>query len=58
MLRLGLHRLPAADYPRLRALVPRLADHDGERGLVEGLDSLLSRVSEPPLDAFHDGRAR
>ncbi|MET8170607.1 TetR family transcriptional regulator [Streptomyces sp. NPDC005329] len=58
LLRLGLHRLPAADYPRLRALVPRLADHDGEGELVEGLDSLLGRVPEPPLDAFYDGRAR
>ncbi|MDQ0585511.1 TetR/AcrR family transcriptional regulator [Streptomyces rishiriensis] len=58
LLRLGLHRLPAADYPRLRALVPRFTDHDGERELMEGLDSLLSRVPEPPLDAFYDGRAR
>ncbi|MFI9564486.1 TetR/AcrR family transcriptional regulator [Streptomyces rishiriensis] len=58
MLRLGLHRLPAADYPRLRALVPRLAENDGERDLMEGLDSLLSRMPDPPLDAFYDGRAR
>ncbi|MFF2044372.1 TetR/AcrR family transcriptional regulator [Kitasatospora sp. NPDC058170] len=57
LLRLGLHRLPAADYPRLRALVPRLADYDDERELLAGLDSLLDRMPEAPLDAFYDGSA-
>ncbi|UFR01026.1 TetR family transcriptional regulator [Streptomyces sp. Go40/10] len=54
VLRLGLHRLPAADYPRLRALVPRFAEYDDERELTDGLDSLLSRMPEAPLDAFYD----
>lgn len=58
MLRLGLHRLPAARYPRLRALVPRFAEYDDEQELIAGLDSLLSRMPEPPLDAFYGGSAR
>ncbi|GHI03223.1 hypothetical protein AQI88_01540 [Streptomyces cellostaticus] len=57
MLRLGLHRLPAADYPRLRALVPRFSEYDDERELMAGLDSLLSRLPEAPLDAFYGGGA-
>ncbi|TVZ96563.1 TetR/AcrR family transcriptional regulator [Streptomyces sp. BK340] len=52
MLRLGLHRLPAADYPRLRALVPHFAEYDDERELAAGLDRLLSGLPEVPLDAF------
>ncbi|MFF4098901.1 TetR/AcrR family transcriptional regulator [Streptomyces sp. NPDC001903] len=58
LLRLGLHRLPAAEYPRLRALVPRFAEYDDEQELIAGLDSLLSRMPEPPLDSFYDGSAR
>ncbi|MDH6708893.1 AcrR family transcriptional regulator [Kitasatospora sp. MAA19] len=53
VLRLGLHRLSAADYPRLRALVPRFADFDPEAELLTGLDSLLDLVPEAPLDAFY-----
>ncbi|MGW3043682.1 TetR/AcrR family transcriptional regulator [Kitasatospora sp. NPDC001159] len=53
LLRLGLHRLPAAEYPRLRALVPRFADFDDEREMLAGLDSLLNGIPEPPLDAFY-----
>ncbi|MGW7449405.1 TetR/AcrR family transcriptional regulator [Kitasatospora sp. NPDC054795] len=52
-LRLGLHRLPAADYPRLRALVPRFADFDHEAEMLSGLDSLLDGMPEPPLDDFY-----
>ncbi|MEU1289316.1 TetR/AcrR family transcriptional regulator [Kitasatospora sp. NPDC005856] len=52
-LRLGLHRLPAADYPRLRALVPRFADFDDEAEMLSGLDSLLDGMPEPPLDDFY-----
>ncbi|MFC7262724.1 TetR/AcrR family transcriptional regulator [Streptomyces lutosisoli] len=58
MLRLGLHRLPAAEFPRLRALVPRLAEYDDEQELMAGLDSLLSRMPEAPLDSFYGGSAR
>ncbi|SES00905.1 transcriptional regulator, TetR family [Streptomyces sp. yr375] len=53
MLRLGLHRLPAAEYPRLRALMPRLAEYNVEQELIAGLDSLLGRMPEAPLDAFY-----
>ncbi|MFD4656298.1 TetR/AcrR family transcriptional regulator [Kitasatospora sp. NPDC058444] len=52
-LRLGLHRLPAADYPRLRALVPRFSDFDDEAEMLSGLDSLLDGMPEPPLDDFY-----
>lgn len=57
LLRLGLHRLPAAEYPRLRALVPRLAEYDDEQELIAGLDSLLSGMPEAPLDSFYGGSA-
>ena len=42
LLRLGLHRLPARDFPRLRALAPVLADYDGEAELDQGISILLS----------------
>ena len=51
VLRLGLHRLPPKDFPRLRALAPVLADYDGETELDEGISILLSglaaRLSPP-----------
>ncbi|MFJ6623443.1 TetR/AcrR family transcriptional regulator [Kitasatospora sp. NPDC091335] len=52
-LRLGLHLLPAADYPRLRALVPRFADFDDDAEMLRGLDSLLDGMPKPPLDDFY-----
>ncbi|WP_030243984.1 TetR/AcrR family transcriptional regulator [Streptomyces sp. NRRL S-350] len=55
VLRLGLHRLPAAEYPRLRALVPRLAEFDDEREMLAGLDSLLDGMPQPAPDAFYGG---
>ncbi|MFE6051590.1 TetR/AcrR family transcriptional regulator [Kitasatospora sp. NPDC056446] len=57
VLRLGLHRLPAAEYPRLRALVPRFAEFDDENEMLGGLDSLLNGMPEPPLDSFYGGDA-
>jgi AcrR family transcriptional regulator len=42
LLRLGLHRLPVADFPRLRALASALAAYDGAAELDEGLDILLA----------------
>jgi hypothetical protein len=47
LLRLGLHRLPAADYPHLRATVPLLAEHDAPAELMAGLDLLLDRMPPP-----------
>jgi AcrR family transcriptional regulator len=45
LLRLGLHRLPAREFPRLRALAPVLADYDGAAELDQGLDILLSGLA-------------
>lgn len=42
LLRLGLHRLPAKDFPRLRALGPVLAEYDGAAELDQGITILLS----------------
>ncbi len=45
LLRLGLHRLPPKDFPRLRALAPVLADYDGMAELDEGITILLSGLA-------------
>lgn len=45
ILRLGLHRLPAKDFPHLRALGPVLAEYDGAAELDQGLSILLSGLS-------------
>jgi AcrR family transcriptional regulator len=42
LLRLGLHRLPSKEFPRLRELAPDLADYDGEAELDQGITILLS----------------
>jgi AcrR family transcriptional regulator len=42
LLRLGLHRLPAREFPRLRALAPDLSEYDGATELDQGLTILLS----------------
>ncbi|MGW7198816.1 TetR/AcrR family transcriptional regulator [Streptomyces chryseus] len=41
--RLGLHRVPAAELPRLRATAVAMAGRGGPEGLVAGLDALLGR---------------
>ena len=41
LLRLGLHRLPAKEFPRLRSLAAELASYDGRQELEEGLDVVL-----------------
>lgn len=46
LLRLGLHRLPARDFPHLRELAPVLAEYDGEAELDEGISILLSGLAE------------
>src|SRR6476620_9044232 len=53
LLRLGLHRLPAKEFPRLRALAPVLADYDGAGELDEGITILLSGLAAhlPPPGA-------
>ncbi|WP_441871135.1 TetR/AcrR family transcriptional regulator C-terminal domain-containing protein [Pseudarthrobacter sp. TAF60_1] len=47
LLRLGLHRLPAKDFPRLRALGPVLADYDGAAELDQGISILLAGLAVP-----------
>jgi AcrR family transcriptional regulator len=42
LLRLGLHRLPIRDFPRLRNLAPALAAYDGAAELERGMDILLT----------------
>jgi AcrR family transcriptional regulator len=42
LLRLGLHRLPIGEFPRLRSLAPVLASYDGGAELERGLDILLA----------------
>lgn len=46
LLRLGLHRLPAKEFPRLRALAPALADYDGAEELDRGITILLSGLEK------------
>ncbi|MBF6206450.1 TetR/AcrR family transcriptional regulator, partial [Streptomyces gardneri] len=41
----GLHRLPIAEFPLLRALAPVLAAYDGEAELERGLDILLTGLT-------------
>ena len=42
LLRLGLYRLPAREFPRLRSLASSLVEYDGAVELDEGLDVLLA----------------
>jgi AcrR family transcriptional regulator len=42
VLRLGLHRLPISDFPRLRSLATILAAYDGAAELDEGLDIVIA----------------
>jgi AcrR family transcriptional regulator len=42
LLRLGLHRLPVREFPRIRALAAELAAYDGAQELDEGLDVVLA----------------
>jgi AcrR family transcriptional regulator len=54
LLRLGLHRLPAKEFPRLRSLAAELASYDGREELEEGLDIViggLRRQVARPRDA-------
>ncbi|MFG3507866.1 TetR/AcrR family transcriptional regulator [Streptomyces sp. NPDC047821] len=43
--RLGLHRLPAQDFPRLRASAVSLAGQGGQAELSAGIDALLDRLA-------------
>lgn len=54
VLRLGLYRLPAKDFPNLRTLAPVLADYDGEAELDQGLDILLTGLAAQLLGDARD----
>ncbi|NUK60854.1 TetR/AcrR family transcriptional regulator [Streptomyces lunaelactis] len=43
--RLGLHRMPVQELPRLRKTAPAIAEHGGPEGLAAGLDALLDRFA-------------
>ncbi|WP_406369423.1 TetR family transcriptional regulator [Streptomyces sp. NBC_00647] len=45
--RLGLHRMPPQELPRLREIAATLADRGGPEGLAAGLDALLDRFTQP-----------
>ncbi|MGH3642116.1 MAG: TetR/AcrR family transcriptional regulator [Mycobacterium sp.] len=45
VLRLGLHRLPITEFPRLRELASVLASYDGAAELDRGLDLLLTGLT-------------
>ncbi|WP_181720652.1 TetR/AcrR family transcriptional regulator C-terminal domain-containing protein [Nocardia gipuzkoensis] len=55
VLRLGLYRLPIAEFPLLRELAPLLAAYDGEAELERGLDILLTGLS---VTLLQPGQAR
>jgi len=42
LLRLGLHRLPLAQFPRLRALASELAGYDGATQLHQGVEMMIT----------------
>jgi AcrR family transcriptional regulator len=54
LLRLGLHRLPAKEFPRLRSLAGELAAYDGLQELEEGLDVVIAGLRRQ-LDGRRDG---
>ena len=61
LLRLGLHRLPAREFPRLRSLAGELAAYDGAQELEEGLDVVLGGLrrqldTELSTTRNHSGR--
>lgn len=45
LLRLGLHRLPIREFPRIRALATALAAYNGHAELDRGLDTLLTGLT-------------
>jgi AcrR family transcriptional regulator len=50
LLRLGLHRLPVREFPRIRSLAAELAAYDGLQELDEGLDVVIGGLRRK-LDA-------
>jgi AcrR family transcriptional regulator len=50
LLRLGLHRLPITQFPRLRSLATVLANYDGAAELDEGLDIVIAGLRSQLLN--------
>jgi AcrR family transcriptional regulator len=50
VLRLGLHRLPITQFPRLRSLASVLATYDGAAELDEGLDIVIAGLRSQLLN--------
>jgi AcrR family transcriptional regulator len=50
LLRLGLHRLPITQFPRLRSLATVLATYDGAAELNEGLDIVIAGLRSQLLN--------
>jgi Tetracyclin repressor-like, C-terminal domain len=50
LLRLGLHRLPLTQFPRLRSLATVLASYDGAAELDEGLDIVIAGLRSQLLN--------
>jgi hypothetical protein len=42
LLRLGLHRLPYREFPRIRSLAPELASYDGAAHLQQGVELMIT----------------
>jgi AcrR family transcriptional regulator len=51
MLRMGLHRLPRTEFPRLRAIAPTVLDYDARQELHQGLDVLFDSLDPPQAAA-------
>ena len=51
LLRLGLHRLPLREFPRLRSLAPILAAYDGAEELERRMDIMLTGLHMKPHGA-------
>jgi len=54
LLRLGLHRLPITQFPRLRSLATVLATYDGAAELDEGLDIVIAGLRSQLLNRSPD----
>lgn len=54
LLRLGLHRLPPREFPKLRSLATELADYDGAAGLDLGLDIFFAGLDRHLPTAARD----
>lgn len=57
VLRLGLHRLPLSEFPRVRALASDLANYDGAAELDRGIEILLSGLKARLTPGRHRGRS-